>query len=51
MTRGGWDHTKNGLWLKCIIMIRVMRGIQWGKAQIRVLEGGRVHEIFLFVEK
>jgi hypothetical protein len=25
-------------------MIRVMSGIQWGKAQIRVLEGGRVHE-------
>jgi hypothetical protein len=44
MKRDGWDHTENGLWVKCITTIRVMRGIQWGKAQIRVLEGGWVHE-------
>jgi hypothetical protein len=25
-------------------MIRVMRGIQWGKSKIRVLEGGRVYK-------
>jgi hypothetical protein len=27
----------NGLWVKGIMTIRAMRGIQWGKAQIRVL--------------
>jgi len=37
--RGGWDHIENGLWLKCITMIKATSGIQWGKAQIRVLEG------------
>jgi hypothetical protein len=41
---GGWDHIENGLWVKCITMIRAMSSIQWGKAQIRLLEGGRVHE-------
>jgi hypothetical protein len=45
MKRDGWDHTKYGLWVKCITMIRATRGIQWGKAQIRVLEGGWVHAI------
>ena len=25
-------------------MIRVMSGMQWGKDEIRVLEGGRVHK-------
>jgi hypothetical protein len=44
--KGGWDHIENGLWVKCITTIRVTSGIQWGKAQIRVLEGGRVHENF-----
>jgi hypothetical protein len=35
---------KNGLWVKGIMMIRVMRGIQWGKSQIRGLKRGRVHK-------
>ena len=30
--------------MKCITTIRETSGIQWGKSQIRVLEGGRVHE-------
>jgi hypothetical protein len=30
--------------------IREMRGIQWGKAQIKVLEGGRVHENFFLLK-
>jgi hypothetical protein len=33
------------------MMIRAMRGIQWGKAQIRVLEGVQVHGKKQFVEK
>jgi hypothetical protein len=49
MTRGGWDHTKNGLWVKSITTIRAMRGIQWGKDQIMVLEGGWVHEIYFLL--
>jgi hypothetical protein len=44
MTRDRWDHTENGLWVKCIMKIKSTRGIQWGKAQIRVWEGGQVHE-------
>jgi hypothetical protein len=39
----GWDHKENGLWVKCIMNIRVTRGIQRGKAQIRVLEGVQVY--------
>jgi hypothetical protein len=39
----GWDHIENGLWVKCIMTIRATRGIQRGKAQLRVLEGGWVH--------
>jgi hypothetical protein len=39
MKSGTWDHTKNGLWVKCITTIRATSGIQWGKSQIRVLEG------------
>jgi hypothetical protein len=31
------------------MMIRVMRGIYLGKAQIKVLEGGRVHEKQFFL--
>jgi hypothetical protein len=42
--RGRWDHTENGLCMKCITTIRATSGIQWGKAEIRVLEGGRVHK-------
>jgi hypothetical protein len=35
---------ENGLWVKGIMMIRVKRGIQWGKSQIRGFEwGGRDH--------
>jgi hypothetical protein len=30
--------------VNCITTIKEMSGIQWGKAQIRVLEGGRVHK-------
>jgi hypothetical protein len=30
--------------VKCITTIRETSGIQWDKAQIRVLERGRVHE-------
>jgi hypothetical protein len=40
MERDGWDHTKNGLWVKGITTIRVVRGMKLGTAQIRVLEGG-----------
>jgi hypothetical protein len=43
MKRDGWDHIENGLWVNCIMTIRVTRGIQWGKAQIRVLEVVWVH--------
>jgi hypothetical protein len=43
--RHGWDHTEKGLWVKGITTIRAMRGFQWGKAQIRGLEGVWVHEI------
>jgi hypothetical protein len=43
MKRDRWDYTENGLWVKCITMIRAMRGIQWGKAKTRVLDGGQVH--------
>jgi hypothetical protein len=47
----GWvgPHRK-GLWLKGVTMIKVTRGIQWGKAQIRVSEGVQVHKK-IFVEK
>jgi hypothetical protein len=43
MKRGRWDHIENGLWVKCITTIRAKSGIQWGKSQIRVLEGVQVH--------
>jgi hypothetical protein len=32
------------------MMIRVKRGIQWGKSQIRGLEGGRVHRNFFLLK-
>jgi hypothetical protein len=48
---GGWDHTESGLWVTCITMIRVTSRIQWGKAQIRVLEGGRLHKKHFFFLK
>jgi hypothetical protein len=51
MKRDGWDHIENGFWEKCITTIREMKGIQWGKAQIRVLEGSRVHKKKKIVEK
>jgi hypothetical protein len=50
MKRDECDHTKNWLWVKCITTIRATRGIQWGKAQIRVLEGGQVHRKIVFAE-
>jgi hypothetical protein len=36
--------------VKYITKIRAVRGIQWGKSQIRVLEGGRVHAIFFLLK-
>jgi hypothetical protein len=51
MKRDEWDHTKNGLWVKCIMTIRETREIQWGRDQIRVLEGGQVHGKIKIVEK
>jgi hypothetical protein len=36
--------------VKCITTIRAMKGIHWGKAQIRVLEGGRVHKNFFLLK-
>jgi hypothetical protein len=43
-TRKGWvDHIEKGLWVKGITKIRVARGIQWCKSQIRGPEVGRVH--------
>jgi hypothetical protein len=41
--KGVWVHTEKGLWVKGIMMIRVKRGIQWGRSQIRGSEGGRDH--------
>jgi hypothetical protein len=38
--------------VKCMTTIRAMRGIQWCKNQIRVLEGGWVYgKFFFFSEK
>ena len=47
---GEWDHIENGLWVKCITTIKAVSGIQWGKAKIRLLEGGRLHKNFFFLK-